>query len=85
MFGTTIGTATRFVRVLVVVIALMAVALFLERSSNAPTVSKADVPAFKVIKHTTNHAGNSEQHEKHCTDGKGMDGEKNPHCRPASG
>ena len=80
-----VGTTTRLIRILLVAIVLFAVALVLERSGDAPTVSKADIPAFKVIKHTDNHAGNSEQHAKHCTDGKGRDGEKNKHCRPASG
>lgn len=79
------GTTARFVRILLVAVVLVAVGLVLERSADAPTVSKADIPAFKVIKHTDNHAGRSEQHTKHCTDGKGMDGVKNKHCRPASG
>ena len=51
-------------------------------------VAPADGPRTSVIDvdlKSHNDAGASAQHEKHCTDGKGKDGEKNKHCRPVSG
>lgn len=44
----------------------------------------AAAPTTTVIK-TVNQAGSSEEHLRHCTDGKGADAEKNKHCRDVSG
>jgi hypothetical protein len=76
---------TGLVRILVVTVALVAFGLLLEHSASAPTITKVQAPAFQTVANTSNQAGKSEQHAKHCNDGKGKDGEKNKHCRPASG
>ena len=50
-----------------------------------PSAPPAAVIDIVKAKQTNPGVPSNGNHEKHCTDGKGMDDEKNKHCRNVSG
>lgn len=58
-----------------------------EQSDSAPTMPTSTSPAFQPlgsVKAQADVSKSQADHTRHCTDGKGRDGEKNKHCRAMS-